>query len=151
MQGDPAAEDSNYNDAASSSQVWQSDAKTNESAKRLAATGINQNLKFQASARRLAAENSDVIDDDSEWPNNYRIFRAYVPQLEKVYSNLRQKLGRKPGVKMEDLDVNSLIWRMFLSVTLNAAIILERITCRTHILPKKTATTNSKTVVRCDK
>ena len=121
-----AAEESNYNDAASSSQVWQSDAKTNDSARRLASTGTNQNLGFQDREWRLAAKNSDIIDDDTEWPNNYSIFRAYVPHLEKVYSNLRQKLGRKPGDKMEYLDVNSLIWRMFMSVTLNAAVHLGK-------------------------
>ena len=69
--GRPAAEDSNPNDAVSGSQVWQSDAKTNESVRRLAATGTNHNLVFQASAR----------------PNNYHICRAYVPHLEKFYSN----------------------------------------------------------------
>ena len=103
--------------------MWQADAMTNGSARRLAAaaaTGINQHLDFQASARRLAAENSDIIDDDTEWPNNYRLSRAYVPVLEKVYSNVRQKLARKPGDKMEHNDENSL-WRMFMSVTLNAA------------------------------
>ena len=41
-----AAEDSNYNDA-SSSQVWLTDAKANDSARRLAATETNQNLDFQ--------------------------------------------------------------------------------------------------------
>ena len=70
--------------AASSSQVWQSDVKSNNSEKRLAA------------AKRLASENSDVIDDDPEWPSNYHKYRAYVPHLVRVCSNLRQKLGRKP-------------------------------------------------------
>ena len=99
--GSLAAEDSNQNDAASSSQVWQSDAETNESARRLAAAGTNQNLDFHASVRRLAAEKSDIIDDDAEWPNNYRISRAYVTHLEKVYefatetwSEARRQNGR---------------------------------------------------------
>ena len=73
--GRPAAEDSNQNDAASSSQVCQSDAMTNDSARRLAATGTNQNLDVQASAKRPAAENSDIIDD-LKWLNNYRRSRA---------------------------------------------------------------------------
>ena len=46
---------SNQNDAASSSQVWLSDAKTNDSARRLAAAGTSQDLSFQESARKLAA------------------------------------------------------------------------------------------------
>ena len=121
-----AAEGSNQNDVASSSQVWQSDAKTNDSQRRLAATGTNQNLDFQDSARRLAAENSDIIDEDTEWPYNYRISRADVPHLEKVFSNLRQKFGRKPGDKMEDFDENSSMWGLFVSVTLNAAVHLGK-------------------------
>ena len=80
----------------------------NLSARRLPATGTNQNLDFQASVWRLAAESSDRFDDDTEWPNTYRKCRGYVPHLEEVYSNLRPKLGRMPGDKMEDLDVNSL-------------------------------------------
>ena len=77
---------------------------------------------FKQSARRLAAENPDIIDEDTEWPNHCRTSRDYVPHLQKVYSNLRQQLGRKPGDKMQDFDVNSLMWRMFMSVTLNAAV-----------------------------
>ena len=38
---------------------------------------------------------------------------------------------------MSDLDTNSLIWRMFVSVTLDAAeFILERINPRIYVLPK---------------
>ena len=95
--GKPAAGDSNQKDGASSSQVWQSDVKTNDSARRLAAAGTNQDLSFQDSARRLAAVNSEINDeDDSKWPHNYRISRANVPHLEKAYSTLRQQLKRKP-------------------------------------------------------
>ena len=62
-----AAEDSNRNDAASSSQVWQTDAKTNASAGRPAATETNQNLDldFPASVGKPAAEGSGIVDVDS--------------------------------------------------------------------------------------
>ena len=46
----------------------------------------------------------------------------FVPHLERVYWNLRQQLKRKAEDKMEDLDVNTLIWRMFVSVTQQAAV-----------------------------
>ena len=59
-----AAEDSNQNDATSSSQVWQSDAKT------------------IASAGRPAAEGSGIVNVDSVWPNNFQISVACVPHLE---------------------------------------------------------------------
>ena len=108
--GKPAAGGSNQNDAASSSQVWQRGAKTNGSARKFAAAGTNQDPSFQECARKLATENSEIIvDDDSHWPNNNHISRAYVPHLEKVCSNLRQR-NRKPEDKMEDFDVNTLIW-----------------------------------------
>ena len=91
--GKPVAGDSNQNDAASRSQVWLTDAKSSER------------------ARKLAAENFDINDeDDSKRPHNFSISRANVPNLEKVYSNPRQELQRKPEGQMEDLDVNTLIW-----------------------------------------
>ena len=102
---------SNQNDAASSSQVWQTDAKMSERARKLAAAETNQDQSFQERARKLAAENSDINDeDDSKWPHNLRISRADVPHFEKVYSNLRQQLKRNPEDKMEDVDVNTLTW-----------------------------------------
>ena len=53
--GKPAAGGSNQNDAASSSQVW--------------LPGTHQDLSFQDCARELAAENSEINDeDDSKWP-----------------------------------------------------------------------------------
>ena len=55
--GKPAAGGSNQNDAASSSQVWLTDAKMSERARKLAAAETNQNQSFQERARKLAAEN----------------------------------------------------------------------------------------------
>ena len=111
------ARDSNQTDAASSSQEWQKDAERDESTRRLVATGTNQHLLNvrvnSASTRRLVAlmaENSEPIDgNDTVWPHNFHMSTAYVPHLEKVFSNVRQKFGRKPGDKMEDLDVNTSI------------------------------------------
>ena len=99
------------------------DAKKNDRVRRLAAAGTNQDLSFQESARTFAAENSEIIvDDDSEWPNNFHISRAYVPHREKVFSNLRQQLKRNPKDNMENLDVNTLTWRTFMTVTVQAAV-----------------------------
>ena len=53
--------------SASSSQVKLTDAKMNERAKKLAAARTNQDPSFQERPRTLAAENSDINDeDDSE-------------------------------------------------------------------------------------
>ena len=121
--GKPAAGGSKQNDAASSSQVYLTDAKMNERARKLAAAGTHQDMSFQERARKLVGENSHINDeDDSKWPHNYRISRANVPQLEKVCSNLRQQLKRKPEDEIDHLDVNTLIWRMFMIVTQQAAV-----------------------------
>ena len=59
----------------------------------LADTGTNQNLDFEASAVRLAAEGSDIVDVDSVWPDNFQISVACVPHLEKVESNFTTENG----------------------------------------------------------
>ena len=60
------------------------------------------------------------------------------------------KIGRKSGYDMNDFDTNSLISRMFMSATLDVAVLLGQIfgECKFY---KKPATTNDKTSVRCDK
>ena len=86
----------------------------------------NKNLDFLARAVKPAAKGSDIVDVDSEWPNNYQISAASVPHLENVYSNLRQKIGRKSGDDTNDLDTNSLIWEILMSATLDAAVHLGK-------------------------
>ena len=84
---------SNQNDAPSSSQVWLTDAKTNDSARKLAAEGTNKDPSFQECARKLAAENSDINDeDDSKWPQNDRISRANVQRTVKQLFDVTRKL-----------------------------------------------------------
>ena len=98
-----APKDSNE-DAASSPQAWQSDVNPSSSAGRLAPTGKTQK----------------VIDED--WPHNFAVSASVVGHLEKVYSNLRQNIGRQPGDEMLDLNVNWLICGMFMSATMEAAV-----------------------------
>ena len=84
---------------------------------RLVTTGTHQDLLiFRESSERtkglvaLMAGNSEFIEgNDTVWPHNFHISAAYVPHLERVFSNVRQKFGRKRGAKMEDLDVNTSI------------------------------------------
>ena len=119
-------------DAASSSQVWQKMLKgTRVQGDPLQQERTRDLLNFHESSestRRLVAlkaENSDSIDGkDTVWPHNLHISTAYVSHLEKVFSNVRQKFGRKPGDNMEDLDVNTSIWRTFMTATLRAAVLL---------------------------
>ena len=81
-------------------------------------------MNLSASAGKPAAEGSDIVDVDSEWPKNYQMSAASVPHLEKVHSNLRQMIGRKSGDDMNDLDTNALIFRMSMSATVDAAVCL---------------------------
>ena len=84
-------------------------------------------MNLSASAGKPAAEGSDIANVDSEWPKNCKISAASVPHLEEVHSNLWQKIGRKSGDNVNALDTNSLIWRMFVSATVDAAVCLGTI------------------------
>ena len=56
-----------------------------------AAVDTSKGQSFSEGARKLAAENLDINDeDDSKWPHNLRVSRANVPHREKVYANLRR-------------------------------------------------------------
>ena len=131
--GKPVAREPNQKDAASSSQVWQKDAEMDEGGRRPVATRTNQDLlnfrESSESTRRLVAltaETTESIDgNDTVWPHNLHISTAYVPHLEQVFSNARQKFGRKVEDKMEDLDVNTSRWGIFMTATLQAAVHLE--------------------------
>ena len=106
-----------------SSPVRQKDAKTNDSARKLAAARTNQDLSFQECARTLAAADSEIVDgdDDSEWPNNFHA---------RIYT---------------------LMWRVFQIVTLYAAVHLGNDILENLLFSQESATTNSETSVRCDK
>ena len=60
-------------------------------------------------------------DNESQW------YKIVSPQLDdihlpKVYSNVRQTLGRQPRDDVLEIDVYTMIWRIFLSATLKAAV-----------------------------
>ena len=87
----PAAIDSNDNEA-SRSQVWQSGAKS----------------ELKCGETHCGNKKHSVIDDD--WPHNLEISDSVLEHLEKIFSNLRQKVGRHSGNEVLDLNVKSLIW-----------------------------------------
>ena len=75
------------------------------------------------STRRLVARTAESMDgNDRVGPHNLHISAAYVSNLEEVFSNVRQKFGCKTGDKMEDLDVKTSIWIIFITDTLRAAV-----------------------------
>ena len=56
-----------------------------ERARKLAAVDTSRDQNCLERARKFAAENVDINDeDDSKWPHNLRISRASVPHFEKV-------------------------------------------------------------------
>ena len=82
-----------------------------------------------------------------------------LPQISCQRSTPRENLlepatttqKRKPEDKMEDLDVNTLIWRMFMIVTRQAAVHLGNDYFGEMTVNQKSVAKNSETIVRCDK
>ena len=87
-----------------------------------------------SSSGKLDARNSnhDAASNSQGWqkdadkilPHSLHISRNNVPHMEKVFSILRQKCGLGPMDLMKHLDVNTAIWSILLSVTLQAAVYL---------------------------
>ena len=66
--------------------------------------------------------NSRTEDNDKYWPHSLRVSTNYVLHMEKVFSIVRQKYGLRPTDQMKNLNVNPVIWGIFMSVTLQAAV-----------------------------
>ena len=95
--------------------MWQKDAILNESTRRLVAAEKNwELLNFQEnvkSAMKLVASgNSDSEGACNNWPHSLHVSADYIPHLEKVFSNVRQRHRLSSEDKMEHLDVNAAIW-----------------------------------------
>ena len=99
-----------YNqDAASSSQGWPKDAVLDVGTWKLVASG-----------------NSDTEGSDKIWPHNLYISTTYVLHMEKVFSIVRQRYGLSPMDQIKNLDVNTAMWCIFMSFTLQAAVRLDK-------------------------
>ena len=92
-------------DAASSSQRWHKDAVLDAGTRKLVASG-----------------NSETEDSDKIWPHNLHTSTDYVPHMEKVFSILRQWYGLGPRDEMKNFNMNTAVWCIFMSVTLQAAV-----------------------------
>ena len=102
-------------DAASSSQVWQTDAEMDKSTTRLVVAEKDQELanfqkNLKSTRKHIAPANSDIDGNGTIRPHNLHISTVYVPLLEKVFSNVRWRYGLEPGGKMENLEENAIIW-----------------------------------------
>ena len=72
--------------------------------------------------------------NDKDWPHNLHISTNCVLHIEKVFSIVRQRYGVSPTDQMKNLDVNTAIWRIFMSVKLQ--FILGKITQKICDLPR---------------
>ena len=70
----------------------------------------------------MTEKTQKVIDKD--WPHNFEI--SDREHLEKVFSDLRQKIRRKQEDEMLDINRDSLIWSIFMSATMDAAVHLGK-------------------------
>ena len=75
-----------------------------ESTRRLVAAEQNQELlnfheNLKSTRKLVASGNSDIDSTGKIWPHNLHISIAYVPHLQKVFSNVRQRYGLSPGDK----------------------------------------------------
>ena len=72
---------------------------------------------------KLVASKSSEYSWNSEagsrkWPHNFHVSPAAAPHMEKVYSIVRQIYGRSPTDDLNDLDVNTAMWSIFMNFTL---------------------------------
>ena len=117
-------------DAASSSEVWQKDAEMDKSTRRLVSAEEDQELKnvhenLKSTRKFVASGNSDIDGIDTVWPLNLQKSTVCVSHLEKVLE-CETEIQSQTRKQMENLDVNAIIWRMLMFVTLQAAVHLGK-------------------------
>ena len=70
----------------------------------------------------VASGNSETENKVKKWTHNLYISTNYVLHMEKVFSIVRQRSGVSPTDRMKNLDMNEAIWKICMSVTLQAAV-----------------------------
>ena len=89
------------------------------------AVNVNQIQNSQTGSVKPVAWDS-VIETDLDSPQEHEPSVESIPFKERVYARLRIMMNRHLGDRMDDLDKNSLIWEMFMSSTMNAAVFLVK-------------------------
>ena len=139
------ARNSNH-DAASSSQGWRKDALQDGCTGKPVATEENQEHQnypedFVGTGTLVApgyqgypgtpgtpgdSGDSEAEGYDKDWPHHLHITQNNVHHMARVFSIVRQAYYRSSTDSMKDLDVNTAIWSIFMSVTLQAAVHLGK-------------------------
>ena len=85
---------------------------------------MHSGREYRETCRTRISRNSRKLGSDGtdeDWPHNLDTSTNYVLHMEKVFSIVRQSYGLSPTDQMKNLDVNTAIWRIFMSDTLQAA------------------------------
>ena len=80
---------------------------------------VQENQKFQK-VQKIQNSKSRI------WQHRFHKSPDCLPHMEKVFSIVRKIHDRKPTDTLKDLDVNTAIWCIFMSVTLQTAVHLGR-------------------------
>ena len=124
-----------HHDAASSSQGWQEDAFLDVRTGKPVATEQDQEQDSVSTGKLVAPGypgtpgnpgDSGTEGNDEDWPRNLQKSTNHVLHMAEVFSIVRQRYGLSPTNQMKDLDVNTAIWGIFMSVTLQAAVHLGK-------------------------
>ena len=103
-------------DAASSSQGWHKDALLDVCTGKHVAPGY----EGYPGNSGIPGNSGDSETEGIIWPHNFNVSPDCVLHMEKVFSIKRRTYGRSPTDDLNDLDVNTALWVM--SVTLQAAV-----------------------------
>ena len=77
-------------------------------------------------ASRSSENSGNSKAGSRKWPHNFHMSPAVVPRMEKVHSIVRKKYGRSPTDDLNDFDMHTTVWGIFMNVTLQAAVHLGR-------------------------
>ena len=114
-------------DAASSSQGWQKDALLDGRTGKPVATEKSEKCRTRIPRISRKPGSSRKFKRLGNRRQNLATSFFYVspdcvPHTNKVFSIVRQTYGRSPTDDLKDLDVNTAIWCIFMSVSLQAAV-----------------------------
>ena len=71
---------------------------------------------------KIPKDSGDPKPESRVWRHHFHVSPDCVPHMERVFSIVRKTCDQKPTEDLKDLDVNTTIWGVFMSVTLQAAI-----------------------------
>ena len=75
------------------------------------------NHEKEVTVKPVASRNSENSGNSNagsrKWPHHFHMSPAVVPHMEKVYSIVRQIYGRSPTDDLNDLNLNTAAWKIY--------------------------------------